>query len=334
MNIFVTGIAGFLGRHIAERMLINGHNVSGCDNLIGGNTNNLPKNVNFFEADCCDLENMTKLTKDSDVVYHCAATAHEGLSIFSPSFITKNIYAASVSVFTASCINKVKKIIFCSSMARYGNQKAPFNEDMNTKPCDPYGIAKVAAEDTLKVLAKVHDIKYTIAVPHNIVGPYQKYDDPYRNVMSIMLNRMLKNQPAIIYGDGSQTRCFSYVDDCIQCLEKMAFQNNTNGEIINIGPDEETITIKELADKCSNVVGTNIPHEYYLNGRPQEVKHATCSSDKARKLLDYKTTYSIDESVKLTYDYIKKNGPKDFNYKLPLEILNEKTPLTWKNKTI
>lgn len=334
MKIFITGVAGFLGRHIASKMLENGHVVSGCDSLIGGDTNNIPDNVKFTNADCCDLSKMTNLIKGSDIVYHCAATAHEGLSVFSPSFVTKNIYEASVSVFSASCINKVKKIVFCSSMARYGNQNSPFTEDMVPKPCDPYGIAKVAAEETLKILSKVHEVNYSIAVPHNIVGPYQKYDDPYRNVMSIMLNRLLQKKPAIIYGDGSQTRCFSYVDDCVQCLEKIAFDDKANNQVINIGPDENPITIKELADKCSNIVGSNIPHEYYFEGRPQEVKHATCSSDKARKILNYKTTVNIDESIKRTYAYILKNGIKKFQYKLPLEIINDKTPLTWKNQTI
>ena len=110
-------------------------------------------------------------------------------------------------------------------MARYGNQKTPFTEDMDPMPVDPYGVSKVAAEEVLKILSSVHNFDYTIAVPHNIVGPYQKYDDPFRNVMSIMLNRLMQNKPAIIYGDGTQTRCFSYIDDCIQCLEKWPLIN-------------------------------------------------------------------------------------------------------------
>ena len=211
-------------------------------------------------------------------------------------------------------------------MARYGNQKTPFTEDMDPMPVDPYGVSKVAAEEVLKIMSSVHNFDYTIAVPHNIVGPYQKYDDPFRNVMSIMLNRLMqKNKPAIIYGDGTQTRCFSYIDDCIQCLEKMAFDQSTNSEIINIGPDEETINIKELADFSSNVVGTNIPHEYYSEGRPTEVKHATCSSNKARKILNYKTSTGIKEAILKTYNFIKEKGPKEFKYNYDLEIVNNKT---------
>ena len=333
MNIFITGIAGFLGSNLAHYLSSKNHTISGNDNFIGGYKDNLSKKFRFYEADCCDFKTMKKILKDVDVVIHCAATAYEGLSVFSPSFVTKNIYEASVSTFSASIENKVKKIIFCSSMARYGEQDYPFTEDMQVLPQDPYGIAKVAAEQTLQNLCEVHKVDWTILVPHNIVGPRQKYDDPFRNVLSIFLNRMLLKKPAIIYGDGSQKRCFSYVDDCISCIEGTIENAKTSKEIINIGPDEEFISIKDLADKCANETGFNSQHIYH-KARPQEVKFATCSSNKARKLLGYKTKYSLDNSIELTCDYIKRRGPKDFDYQLDLEIINEKTPEPWKNKLI
>jgi len=333
MKIYITGIAGFLGSHLAKRLINLGHEVSGNDSMIQGELDNLPKNINFHKTDCCNYDEMSKNLKDIDIVYHCAATAHEGLSVFSPNFITKNIYQASVSVITASIINKVKRFVFCSSMARYGNQKSPFTEDMTTKPEDPYGIAKVAVEDTLKLLCEVHSMDYNIAVPHNIVGPNQKYDDPFRNVMSIFINRNLQNKPSIIYGDGNQTRCFSYIDDVIFCLEKLALEKKISKEIINIGPDEETITINELSKLVSNETGYN-GDPIYVPGRPQEVKEASCSSDKARKLLDYKTKTSLKESVKLTANYIRSRGTKNFIYNLPVEIKSDMTPKTWTKRTI
>ncbi len=333
MKIYITGIAGFLGSHLAKRLINIGHEVSGNDSMIQGEFDNLPKNVNFHKTDCCDYNEMSKNLKDIDIVYHCAATAHEGLSVFSPNFITKNIYQASISVITASIINKVKRFVFCSSMARYGNQKSPFKEDMPPKPEDPYGIAKVAVEDTLKLLCEVHSMDYNIAVPHNIVGPNQKYDDPFRNVMSIFINRNLQNKPSIIYGDGNQKRCFSYIDDVIFCLEKLALDKNISKEIINIGPDEETITINELAKIVANETGYN-GKPVYVAGRPQEVLEASCSSDKARKLLEYKTKTSLRDSVKLTTNYIRSKGTKEFNYNLPVEIKTSKTPETWIKKTI
>ncbi len=333
MNIFITGIAGFLGSNLAHYLSKNNHNIYGNDNFIGGYKDNLSDDFKFYNIDCCDFNSMNKVLKNIDVVIHCAATAYEGLSVFSPSFVTKNIFEASVTTFSAAISNNVKKIIHCSSMARYGSQTYPFTEDMPTKPQDPYGIAKVASERILQNLSEIHNFDWTILVPHNIVGPRQKYDDPYRNVMSIFLNRMLLNKAAIIYGDGSQRRCFSYVDDCISCIEETIYNNASSKQVINIGPDEEFVSIKELADKCANITNFNGNHIYY-DDRPQEVKFATCSANKARKILNYKTKYSLDKSIQLTYEYIKKRGPKQFDYKINLEINNRKTPKTWKMKII
>lgn len=333
MKIFITGVAGFLGSHLAKRMLELGHEVSGNDTLILGEEDNLPKKIAFYKVDCCEFDKITKLLKNIDVVYHCAATAHEGLSVFSPNFITKNIYQASVSMITASIQNNVKRFVYCSSMARYGNQQAPFSEDMPTKPVDPYGIAKVAGEDTLKLLCKVHGMEYNIAIPHNIVGPYQKYDDPFRNVMSIFINRNLQNLPPIIYGNGEQQRCFSDIQDVIFCLEKLALDEKIKNEIFNIGPDENPITINNLASIVANYTGCN-QKPIYVDDRPQEVKIATCTADKARSFLNYKTKVTIEKSVENSVKFIKERGIRKFNYNLPLEIINEKTPITWKNKTI
>lgn len=333
MKIFITGVAGFLGSHLAKRMLDLGHDVIGNDNLIGGDLINLDKRILFFNADCCNLEEMTRITKGSEVIYHCAATAHEGLSVFSPHIITNNIFQASVAVITAAIKNKVGRFVYCSSMARYGNQTPPFREDMTPKPEDPYGIAKVAGENVLKVLADLNNMEWNIAVPHNIIGPNQKYDDPFRNVISIFINRNLQNKPSIIYGDGKQKRCFSYIDDVIYCLEKIALDKKINKQIINVGPDEEDITIKEVAEIVANETGFN-GSPIYLPDRPKEVKFATCSSDKSRKLLNYSTKTSLKDSIKYTVDYIKQNGVKPFKYHLPVEIVNEKTPSTWVKKLI
>lgn len=333
MHIFITGIAGFLGSHLADRFLELGHSVSGNDTLIGGYEDNVNPNVDFYKVDCCDNSRMADIMSGTDIVIHTAATAHEGLSVFSPDFITRNIFQASVSTISAAIQNKVKRFVYCTSMARYGDQQAPFTEDMTPAPVDPYGIAKVAGEDVLKALSNTHGMEWNIAVPHNIVGPRQRYDDPFRNVMSIMINRNLQGKPSIIYGDGLQTRCFSYVDDCVDCLQEMALNSNLVSETINIGPDEETITIKELSKLVANETGCN-QDPIHTTDRPTEVKHAMCSSEKARKLLGYETKTSLHNSIKLTTSYIKNRGTLPFKYNFPLEIINEKTPLTWKDKLI
>ena len=333
MKIFITGVAGFLGSHLAKRMIDLGHEASGNDNLIGGEKSNLPEKIKFFETDCNDLEKMSDIIKGNEIIYHCAATAHEGLSVFSPNIITKNIFQASVSTITAAIQNKVRRFIYCSSMARYGSQDYPFTEDMETKPEDPYGVAKVAGENILKLLADLNGMEWNIAVPHNIVGPNQKYDDQFRNVLSIFINRNLQNKPAIIYGDGKQKRCFSYIDDAIYCLEKMALDKNINKEIINIGPDEEDVTISELAEMVANEIGFN-GKPLHLSNRPKEVRFATCSANKSRKLLNYKTKTSLKEAIKKTTEFIKKSGTKPFKYYLPIEIINDKTPEAWVKKLI
>lgn len=331
MKIFVSGVAGFLGSHIADAMIADGHTVVGCDSMIGGSLDNVPSKVEFHQVDCCHFDTMLRLTAGCDVVYHCAATAYEGLSVFSPHLVTQNVFSASVSLFSAAIQNRVRRIVFCSSMARYGINEVPFRESYVAKPEDPYGIAKVAAEDVLRNLCTVHGIEYTIAVPHNIIGPRQKYDDPYRNVASIMINLMLQSRQPIIYGDGRQRRCFSFVDDCVFCLKEMAFSPKVVGEIINIGPDEESVTVMELAETVANLLQFNL-NPVFLPDRPLEVKLATCSSDKARELLGYKTSTTLRDGLLQMIDYIRTRGVLPFKYHLDLEIINEKTPKSWSER--
>jgi len=331
MKIFITGIAGFLGSHLADRMIELGHEVVGNDTLIGGYLDNVNPKAELYTIDCCEYDMLCEKMKGVDIVIHTAATAHEGLSVFSPNFITKNIFQASVSTISASIACNVKRFVYCSSMARYGAQGTPFRESQIPKPVDPYGIAKVAGEEVLKSLCETHGMEWNIAVPHNIVGPRQRYDDPFRNVMSIMINRNLQGKPAIVYGDGEQTRCFSYVDDCVFCLEKLALDPSIISETINIGPDEGTITINELVAMVAEECKFTEPPIHFPE-RPREVKDAMCSADKARKILGYDTKTDVRTAIKTTADWIRKRGPKPFDYGFPLEIINEKTPRTWRDR--
>jgi UDP-glucose 4-epimerase len=332
MHIFITGIAGFLGSNLAEYYLKKNFKVSGCDTLVGGSLDNLDLNkINFFKANCEDFETMKKILKNTDILCHAAAYAHEGLSSFSPVLITNNNVTGSVSVFTAAIINKVKRIVYCSSMARYGNIKIPYKEDDDCKPVDPYGVSKVAAENILKILSKTHNFEYNIAVPHNIIGPRQKYDDPFRNVVSIMINLMLQKRNPIIYGDGNQKRSFSDIDDCLYCLDKLLTDSNIVSQVVNIGPDEEFTSINELYYLLSNKLKFNLEPKYLLD-RPNEIKEAICSADKARKILGYKTSVTLDKSLDKLINYIKENGTKNFEYNYPLEINNETTPIAWKER--
>ena len=332
MHIFITGVAGFLGSNLADYYIKKGFKVSGCDNLVGGDIENIPSKVIFYQGNCEDLDFMTRATKEKvNVLCHAAAYAHEGLSSVSPTLICSNNVTGSTSVFTAAIRNKVKRIVYCSSMARYGDIKVPFREDDKLNPVDPYGVSKVAAERILEILCHTHHVEYNIAVPHNIIGPKQKYDDPYRNVVSIMINLMLQKRKPIIYGDGNQKRCFSDIDDCLYCLDKLITDKKIVSQVVNIGPDEEYISINELFEKLSNKLKFNKGAKYFED-RPNEVKQATCSSDKARKILNYKTSVKLDDSIDKVINYIKKKGTKKFKYGYMLEIENDKTPTTWKKK--
>ena len=331
MHIFITGVAGFLGSHLAKFYLEKEFEVSGNDTLVGGYKDNIDTRVKFYNTPCEDFYKMKEITKGCDVVIHCAAFAHEGLSVFSPNLICSNIINASTSVFSAAIENKVKRIVHCSSMARYGNITPPFKESDTPNPVDPYGIAKLASEKILQNLCELHQVEYNIAVPHNIIGPNQRYDDPFRNVASIMINLMLQDRKPIIYGDGDQKRSFSDVRECVQCIDKLARDKNVEGEIVNIGPEGNYVSINDLFKVISNKLKFNKEPEYYPD-RPKEVKYSNCSQEKAEKLLGYKNIYTLDESIDEIIIYIKKRGTRKFLYNYDLEINNEHTPKTWKDK--
>lgn len=330
--IFISGVAGFLGSHLAEALIARGHRVIGVDNLIGGYLDNVPTSVEFHQMDCIDRATLTRLMQGVNIVYHCAATAYEGLSVFSPHLVTQNIFGITLSMVSAAISNKVKRFVLCSSMARYGTQSTlPFTEDMMPKPQDPYGIAKYAAELCLRNLADVHGMEYVIGVPHNIIGVRQKYDDPYRNVAAIMINLMLQGRQPIIYGDGTQMRCFSFVQDVVEPLIKFGFEDNVKSEIINIGPDDEFITINDLAKTVAELLAMKL-EPVYMPGRPQEVKLANCSAEKAHRLVDYEAKTSLREGLSEMIAYIRQRGPKPFTYHLDLEIISDLTPRTWRER--
>jgi UDP-glucose 4-epimerase len=304
----------------------------GIDNLLGGYEENVPSGVDFHNIDLDNLELIQPLFKDVDLVVHTACTAYEGLSVFSPSLVVRNTMQITTNIMSACVRANVKKIVHLSSMARYGTQDVvPFVESMTPKPQDPYGIAKYAAELIIKNIADTHGLNYVILVPHNIIGPRQKFDDPYRNVASIMINRMLQGKQPIIYGNGEQKRCFSFMQDVTDPLMIACETDVADGRIVNIGPDEEFVTINELAQKLSIILDFKLD-PIYMPGRPQEVFHANCSANLARELLNYKTTTSLESGLVELVNWIKSKGARQFNYHLPLEFVTDKTPKTWTDR--
>lgn len=328
MKIFITGVAGFLGSHLAEAFLAQGKQVAGIDNLLGGTARNVPKGVDFRVVDCNNRQAYADLIQDAHVAYHCAALAHEGLSVFSPHLICTHGINATTGLISAAIAAGVRRIVYCSSMARYGHNLPPFLETQDPKPVDPYAISKVSGEMMLRALCDEHGTEFNIAVPHNIIGPRQRYDDPYRNVASIMINRMLRGLQPVIYGDGLQRRCFSFISDTVPTLVRLGIDPDIRSEVFNLGPDEQVTTILDLAQEIADLLGFELA-PIFMPSRPLEVQHAFCSSDKARNRLGYQTTYSLQHGLLEMIAWIRASGPKEFCYSYEIEIINERTPQTW-----
>jgi len=329
-KLLITGVAGLVGSNLCNA-LKDKYEITGVDNLIGGYIDNVPQTINFLQKDVLDLSNSE--LDGVDVVIHAACTPHEGLSVFSPSLITHNTYGISVDLLSKSISSGVKKFIFLSSMARYGTQeKWPFTEDMIPKPQDPYGIAKYAFEQTLKNLAETHGIEYSVIVPHNIIGKGQKYNDPFRNVAGIMINRMLRGLQPIIYGDGQQMRSFSDIRDVIDPLEKCISSSVANSQVINVGPDENFISIIELAEIIASIVNFELD-PIFIEERPREVRMANCSADKARLLLHYSPKIPLKQTLEEMVGWVEQRGTLNFDHSLKVEIISKITPVTWSDKT-
>ena len=329
--IFISGIAGFLGSHLAEWALSKGYRVAGCDNLSAGRKENVPKGAEFYQYDLHDLEKNRQYTQGVDVIFHAAALPYDNLSLFSPYRITDHIYTITAALLSAAIENDVKRFVYCSSMSRYGNAPSPFTEDLTPSPVTPYGLAKVAGEKLICSLSEAHKFEYVICVFHNIFGVRQIYNDPYRNAVSIIINQMLQDRSPLVYGDGEQVRGFSPVKDVLGLFEDLLFSEKTNREIINIGPDGETITINQLIKKLNKIMGKAL-QPVYVKIRPGEVKEAVCSSDKARKLLNYCPRVSLEQSLGEMAKWIKDQGPKAFAYNQKIEIKNQHTPEVWTHK--
>ncbi|WP_018684942.1 NAD-dependent epimerase/dehydratase family protein [Actinokineospora enzanensis] len=329
--VLITGVAGFLGSHLADDLLGRGYSVRGIDNMIDGFKENIPDGVEFHELDCRDALGHPDLFADVAMVFHCAAAPYEGLSVFSPFLVHEHTTSATVAMLSAAVRAGVGRFVHCSSMSRYGALVPPFTEDLTPAPLTPYGIAKYAADLQVRAIADVHGMEYNIAVPHNIIGTRQRYDDPYRNVAAIMINRVLRGKQPIIYGDGSQTRCFSFVSDVVSCLTRLGTEPDIRGEIVNVGPDEGEVTVLDLSREICSIAGLDFD-PVFMPARPLEVHHATCSSDKARRLLGYRTEVALRDGLTEMVEWVAKVGPKEFHYNLELEIVNELTPRTWSSR--
>ena len=311
-KVLISGVAGLIGSHMAEYLASKGYDVYGIDNLSGGYVENIPEGVTFFSNDLGDKRAIGRLFKKikPDYVYHFAAYAAEGLSPFIRNFNYSNNLLASANVINECIKNEVKKIIFTSSMAVYGEGKPPFKETDIPHPIDPYGISKYAVELDLECAKEQFGLDYTIVRPHNVIGIRQNIWDKYRNVMGIWIRRVLRGETICIFGDGLQERAFSDIKFCLEPFEKL--MTTGNSEIFNLGCTKQ-YALNEVADivaKVGKEFGFDATIEH-LEQRLGEAKFAYSNHDKAEQLLGFKDETNLEETIREMFVWAMKQEDRE-----------------------
>lgn len=334
MKCLVTGGAGFIGSHVADCLIDDGHEITIIDNLFGGYLENVNPKAKFVKKDLIDLDPNDVLLKGIDVVYHIAAFPAEGLSLFVPFQIFQKNLMSFLRLLAACINNDVKTIVFTSSMAVYGeNQEYPFDESLPRNPTDPYGVSKAVSEQFLEIYSEEYGFNYVILRPHNVYGIRQNLNDPYRNVLGIWINRLLNAKQPVIYGDGEQTRAFSHVSDMARCTADSAFNEKCYGEIINIG-GAEPYKINDACKFLMDAFGVDMEPQYYPD-RPREVRHAYCTTEKSARLLGFNESKELKVGLKEMVEWAKTLPEQKFKYldEKTYEI-TKKMPETWLKKTM
>jgi UDP-glucose 4-epimerase len=281
----VTGGAGFLGSHVVAALLARGERVVVLDDLSGGFRENVPEGIALVEGSILDRECLASIFGRYRVrrVYHLAAYAAEGLSHFIRRFNYENNLIGSINLINASVNHEVECFVFTSSIAVYGRNQVPMHEDLVPSPEDPYGVAKLAVEQDLRACHEQFGLPYVIFRPHNVYGERQNIGDRYRNVIGIFMNQIMRGEPMTIFGDGSQTRAFTYAGDIAPIIAEAPFNPEAAGQVFNVGADRP-YTVKELAEHVAAAMGV-APNIEALPAR-NEVVHAYSSHEKVRRLFE------------------------------------------------
>ena len=337
-NVLITGVAGLLGSRLADWIIENQpeYNVIGVDDLSGGHKENINPKVNFWQMDLSShpIENIFE-AHDIEYVFHFAAYAAEGLSPFIRKYNYKNNLLSTACVINECIKHDIKRLVFTSTMAVYGHGEGGiFHEDMRRNPIDPYGIAKMACERDIEVANEQHGLDYAIIRPHNVYGVKQNIWDKYRNVLGIWMYQYLNGMDITIFGDGEQTRAFSFIDDSLEPLWNAAIRPEASKQIINLGGIEEISIIKAaetLVDVLQNEEGIGdfaIPIRH-LEAR-HEVKHAVPTFQKSIDILGFEYKTNLKTGLAEMWKWAKKQPMRDRfvwpSYELDKGIYN-----FWKN---
>ena len=308
-RVLVTGGAGFMGSHLIDDLLALGYDVVCLDDLSGGYKANLSSQVKFVQGSAIDTDLVDCLFEKYhfDYVFHLAAYAAEGLSHFIRRFNYTTNLIGSVNLINASILHEIKCFVFTSSIAVYGTNQLPMTEDMLPNPEDPYGISKLAVELDLRAAREMFGLNYIIFRPHNVYGERQNIADRYRNVVGIFMTQILRGEPMTIFGDGEQTRAFSYIKDVTHVIAGSIQKPMAYNEIFNIGADTP-YTVKYLAHCVAEAMGVK-PEIVYLPAR-NEVVHAYSSHEKVHKYLDAVPRYSLQEGVARMAEWVHQVGAR------------------------
>ena len=330
MKALVTGGAGFIGSHVAEELLKSGFQVVVLDDLSGGFRDNVPHKAVFVEGSVSDHKLIDGLFNKErfDYVYHLAAYAAEGLSHFIRRFNYSNNLIGSINLINASVVNEIKCFVFTSSIAVYGENQLPMREDMYPMPEDPYGIAKYAVERDLAAAHDMFGLNYIVFRPHNVYGERQNIGDKYRNVLGIFMNNIMNRKPMTVFGDGGQTRAFSYIGDVAPVIARSVEIPETWNQVYNTGADE-CHSVKELAEIIAEAFCVE-PHIELLPER-MEVKHAYASHEKIRhmeQLLQVTQKTSLRDGVRRMAKWAVVHGPRQSKTFSDIEV-EKNLPTTW-----
>lgn len=323
----ITGGAGFIGSHVVNHCLKMGHQVIVLDDLSGGFEDHIPEGAIFVKGSVYD-EKLVKELFDQyefDYVYHLAAYAAEGLSHFIRRFNYNNNLVGSINLINESIKHKVKCFVFTSSIAVYGAGQLPMTESTVPQPEDPYGVSKYAVEMDLKAAHEMFGLNYVIFRPHNVYGENQNIGDKYRNVIGIFMNQIMQGKQLTIFGDGTQTRAFSYIDDVAIPIAKSVDTPAAYNQVFNIGADKP-YTVNELAEVVSREFGVE-PDIKHLQAR-NEVMHAYSDHTKAHSVFGSSTGISLEQGIARMAAWAKEVGARQSQEFDNIEI-TEKLPDGW-----
>ncbi|MFA5687692.1 MAG: NAD-dependent epimerase/dehydratase family protein [Kiritimatiellales bacterium] len=297
MAVLVTGGAGFIGSHVAEHLARQGQDVIVLDDLSGGFMENIPAGVLFVKGSVLDTQLLASLFKNHDIkyIYHLAAYAAEGLSHFIRRFNYHNNLIGSVNLINEAVNHNVKCFVFTSSIAVYGAGQLPMTEEMVPMPEDPYGISKYAVEQDLCAAHEMFGLNYIIFRPHNVYGERQNMADLYRNVLGIFMRQIREGKPLTVFGDGTQTRAFSYIDDVAPDIANAVNIPAAYNKVFNVGASSQ-YTINELAAIIGKVYGV-MPEIQYLDAR-NEVQDAYSDHSKAACIFGKKQDIALEDGIR------------------------------------